>query len=240
MFLLTGRTSQVSCCCLRMVRSLSATTTAQVDHYVVLGAKHDASAGELRTLFLNKCKECHPDKHQGDAAMHEKFVRIKQAYEVLSDPSRRKEYDYTLHKPFAARPAEQYREPNSCYGNSASSRDDVRKQRNRWNEEYYKARTSEPEQNRYSHPFGNESTRHDPLRDYWEYIYNKNRSCGNNSTRRRGAFAYRLLLATANFFIAFTLLGALLPSFVLCGLVTYVTFNLKSRKYTRSSGVQDK
>ena len=39
----------------------------------------------LTEAYLEKCKLYHPDKHPGNKLMHEKFVKIKQAYDVLKD-----------------------------------------------------------------------------------------------------------------------------------------------------------
>lgn len=59
--------------------------------YELLGVRVNASQKTIRTAYLRKVKECHPDAG-GDP---EKFRSVQHAYEVLSDPGRRKLYDET-------------------------------------------------------------------------------------------------------------------------------------------------
>ncbi|KAL1520059.1 hypothetical protein AB1Y20_023534 [Prymnesium parvum] len=59
------------------------------DPYVVLGASCSDSAGEIRRLYRRKSLESHPDKG-GNAA---RFREVSEAYKLLSDPRRRKQYD---------------------------------------------------------------------------------------------------------------------------------------------------
>lgn len=62
------------------------------DYYKTLGVKRDASADEIRKAYRKLARENHPDRSKApDAA--EKFSRISEAYEVLSDPEKRKKYD---------------------------------------------------------------------------------------------------------------------------------------------------
>lgn len=65
-----------------------------VDHYEVLGIAHlrwSATASQIRTAYRQMSLQYHPDKMpDGDDSV---FKRISRAYEVLSDPQRRKEYD---------------------------------------------------------------------------------------------------------------------------------------------------
>lgn len=59
--------------------------------YEVLGVKQDASAASIKRAYRDKVKTAHPDVG-GDV---EEFNQIQAAYEVLSDPERRKRYDRT-------------------------------------------------------------------------------------------------------------------------------------------------
>ncbi|KAJ1527591.1 hypothetical protein ONE63_007554 [Megalurothrips usitatus] len=62
------------------------------DPYRVLGIPKSSTIPEIRKAYKNLAKEWHPDKNH-DPAAEEKFVEITQAYELLSDPERRKQYD---------------------------------------------------------------------------------------------------------------------------------------------------
>lgn len=62
------------------------------DHYEKLGAKPGAMADEIKAAYRKKATQYHPDKNQAaDAPM--RFREAQEAYEVLSDPERRKAYD---------------------------------------------------------------------------------------------------------------------------------------------------
>lgn len=65
------------------------------DHYAVLGLQRDASAEDIRRAYHRKARKLHPDVSQETDAT-ELFLQIQKAYEVLSDPVRRAEYDQTL------------------------------------------------------------------------------------------------------------------------------------------------
>jgi DnaJ-class molecular chaperone len=62
-------------------------------HYETLGVGKNASAEEIKRAYREKMQKAHPDKNQG--GNHEEAVAIQQAFEVLSDPERRKRYDET-------------------------------------------------------------------------------------------------------------------------------------------------
>ena len=66
------------------------------DYYEVLGLTAEAPAEEIRIAYRKLAKANHPDKHQGDPAYVEKFKDIQEAYDVLSDAEKRKEYDVQL------------------------------------------------------------------------------------------------------------------------------------------------
>jgi len=60
------------------------------DYYDILGVFKSASADEIKRAFRKKAHEFHPDKGNGDA---EKFKEVNEAYQVLSDPNKRGNYD---------------------------------------------------------------------------------------------------------------------------------------------------
>ncbi|RZF48584.1 hypothetical protein LSTR_LSTR012545 [Laodelphax striatellus] len=62
------------------------------DPYKILGIHKSALAPEIRKAYKQLAKEWHPDKNS-DPGAEDKFVEITQAYELLSDPERRRQYD---------------------------------------------------------------------------------------------------------------------------------------------------
>ena len=64
--------------------------SASGDLYKILDIPSTASFDEIKTSFLKKAKETHPDKENGSAEM---FQIVNNAYEVLSDPQQRAEYN---------------------------------------------------------------------------------------------------------------------------------------------------
>lgn len=63
------------------------------DYYQILGVSKTASQDELKKAYRKLALKYHPDKTKGDKASEEKFKEISEAYAVLSDPQKRKEYD---------------------------------------------------------------------------------------------------------------------------------------------------
>ena len=63
------------------------------DFYRELGVSSDATADEIKKAYRKLAKANHPDANSGDAKAEKKFKAVSEAYGVLSDPAKRKEYD---------------------------------------------------------------------------------------------------------------------------------------------------
>jgi molecular chaperone DnaJ len=61
--------------------------------YDTLGVKKNASAAEIKKAYRKLAAQFHPDKNPGDDAAEEKFKEVQNAYDTLSDPEKRKQYD---------------------------------------------------------------------------------------------------------------------------------------------------
>ena len=64
----------------------------KLEPYNVLGVKRHSTTQDIRKAYKNLAKEWHPDKNDSPNAQA-KFVEINAAYELLSDPERRRKYD---------------------------------------------------------------------------------------------------------------------------------------------------
>src|SRR5687767_4961360 len=63
------------------------------DYYKILGVSRTASDDDIRKAFRKLAREYHPDVAKNKTIAEEKFKEINEAYEVLSDPTKRKKYD---------------------------------------------------------------------------------------------------------------------------------------------------
>lgn len=61
--------------------------------YEVLGVARDATGDDIQRAFRKLARQHHPDKNLGDAGAAERFRRVNEAYELLSDPSKRDAFD---------------------------------------------------------------------------------------------------------------------------------------------------
>lgn len=63
------------------------------DYYKILGVPKDADAAEIKKAYRNLARDLHPDRNKSDKAAETRFKEVSEAYSVLSNPSKRKEYD---------------------------------------------------------------------------------------------------------------------------------------------------
>lgn len=104
--------------CPRCLVALSLRHASQT-HYETLGIEKNASQAEIKSAFLQLSKQVHPDVNRKDPRSNEKFVKLNEAYMVLSKPLKRREYDLNLH--VLLRMEKQRREASSSHVHGSSA-----------------------------------------------------------------------------------------------------------------------
>lgn len=85
----------------QFVRKIWERISAQ-NHYEILGVKPDATAADIKSVYFEMAKQFHPDRRPDDdpddvkKKLDQIFVKIREAYQILSDPERREAYNQRL------------------------------------------------------------------------------------------------------------------------------------------------
>ena len=79
------------------------TSTMDIDFYEVLGVSRSASPAEIKKAYRKLAMQYHPDRNPDDKEAEEKFKQSTEAYEVLSDSSKRQIYDTYGHEGLKSR-----------------------------------------------------------------------------------------------------------------------------------------
>ncbi len=99
-----------------------------MNHYEVLGVDRHASADIIKAAYRVQAKKYHPDLTANDLHSQQLMQRVNEAYAVLSDPQKRRNYDLTLRDPEQPQPSVVYsraaqpdmsydeRQPRRCSG----------------------------------------------------------------------------------------------------------------------------
>jgi curved DNA-binding protein CbpA len=75
---------------------VSYTDCVEKDYYAILGIKHGATKDQIKLAYRELALIHHPDRNPGNAEASRKFMRVKEAYQVLSDPRTRRLHDLRL------------------------------------------------------------------------------------------------------------------------------------------------
>src|SRR3954453_2375511 len=72
---------------------MSARDYVEKDNYTALGVPKNATPADIKKAYRKLARQHHPDANKGEAASEEKFKEISEAYDVLSDEAKRKNYE---------------------------------------------------------------------------------------------------------------------------------------------------
>ena len=81
-----------------LVLSLRRAVPAKRDYYEVLGVARDAAHPDIKRAYRKMAMQYHPDRNPGDHEAEERFKECAEAFEVLSDPEKRRLYDQFGHR----------------------------------------------------------------------------------------------------------------------------------------------
>ncbi|MDP9174761.1 MAG: DnaJ domain-containing protein [Planctomycetota bacterium] len=95
---------------------------AKRDFYEILGVSKTAPASEIKSAYRKLARKLHPDATKNDAKSTERFKEVQEAYEVLSDDTKRKNYDEFGHAGVGAMPSGSAGDPFEAYRSAQRGR----------------------------------------------------------------------------------------------------------------------
>ena len=84
---------------------------AFIDYYKILGVDKSIAQKDIKKAYIKRAKQFHPDLHPDDPKAKAKFQALNEAYDVLSDPEKRRKYDQY---------GEQWREAGQGFGGAGN------------------------------------------------------------------------------------------------------------------------
>ena len=126
------------------------------DPYSVLGVSSTATQDEIKSAYRKLAKQYHPDLHPGDDVCAAKMNEVNAAYDKISDPEKRAQYDASQSSPFGAYGSSFYGNGGAPYGSyenpygSQNGQDPF----SQWFYSQQQEGESSPRYTFYSYPFG--------------------------------------------------------------------------------------
>ena len=101
--------------------------SAKRDYYEILGLDRNADASAIKKAYRKLAKKYHPDSNTGNARAQEQFKEVTEAYNILRDEEKRKQYDQFGHAAFeeGAAEANGYREYQEFHFQGNGDMDDL-------------------------------------------------------------------------------------------------------------------
>lgn len=173
-------------------------------HYEILGISKKASAEEIKNAYKKLVKKYHPDVYPGDKIFAEKKIKeINEAYDILSVPQKKAEYDESLNSSYSS--TSNYYSSN--YNQNTSSRNSTTRSSKYSYENYkntYNTKRNYTNYNNYNNNFYNYYTRTNTNDFNSKYKYSNNTSKKNNNFITLSTFPKILSISLlVIFYIAF-------------------------------------